>query len=316
MTTASDADSQPDVLSTVGPYPGQLITPDDYPTWVPGTQYLKEAENIDHSGVTVRGFRYSDLDVTLPPVRDYLVVAYDRGTADMRRQFDGRWSRETLEPGDVTLLTRAVETRWTWRETIDVIHVHLTHDLVQSVCQQMYERDIDDVQVRDELKADDDVIYQLAVNIASEAALANPGGSLLVDSLSTLMAVHLLRNHAEFKFREYRPPHGMSTKLLSTIRDYVGENMHEPISLAELAGTVGMSKYHFSRRFKDSTGMTPHSYVTAARLTRAKRILARYKTIPLVEVATACGFSDQSHMNRVFKKYLGTTPGKFRQSNS
>lgn len=305
------------LTNSSGPFTNgpQLITPDDYPEWVPGEQYLSEASSRRFDGVAVRGFHYENLDVTLPPVRDYLVVAYHRGVADMRREFDGKWSRETLGPGDVTLLTRAVETRWTWREAIDVVHVHLTEDLVSAVSKQMYDRPAAEVLVRDELKADDDVVFRTSMQIASEASTTEAGSGLLLDSLSTQLAVHLLRHHAELKFREHHPQHGLPEGLLGLIRDYVHEHLHEPISLADLAGAVSLSQYHFARRFKEATGTTPHNYVMNARLDRARHLLVRARSMSLAEVSIACGFSDQSHMTKVFRTQLATTPGRFRNAN-
>lgn len=289
-----------------------LITPDDYPEWVPGRLYLKEAGDHTFDGVSVRGFHYRDLDVTLPPVRDYLVVAYHRGVADMRRQFDGKWSHETLGPGDVTLLTRAVETRWMWREAIDVVHVHLTQDLVSEVCRQMYDRDTEEVLVRDELKADDPAVFRTTMLMATEAAEAEAGSALLMDSLSTQLAVHLLRHHSELKFREYHPQHGMPEQLLRLIRDYVEENLQSAISLGDLAGVANLSQYHFARRFKEATGVTPHGFVMAARVESAKHLLRRNRRLSLAQIAAVCGFSDQSHMTRVFKNQLAITPGRYR----
>ncbi|MEV0341834.1 AraC family transcriptional regulator [Nocardia sp. NPDC050713] len=308
-----------DVMSSSPPHSpasraSQLITPDDYPDWVPGVLFL--GDNV-HSGdgVTVRGFRYGEHDVVLPPVRDYLVVAYQQGTANMRRRFDGRWSHETLGRGDVTLLTRAAESRWTWREEIDVVHVHLTQDLMRSVCRQMYEREIEEVSLRDELRADDPVVFRAAMMLAAETAHAEAGSELVVESLGCQLAVHLLRRHTELKFREVYPQHGMQDRLLWLVSEYVDAHLRESISLQDLAGVVNLSRYHFARRFREATGQTPHEFVTRRRVERAQRLLARSRWMTLSEIAGACGFSDQSHMTRVFRKRLAVTPGQFRAEN-
>lgn len=61
------------------------IAPDEVPIWVPGELTVRSPEE-GWPGVSVRGYRYAGLDVTVPPVRDYVIVAYRRGTTAMRRQ--------------------------------------------------------------------------------------------------------------------------------------------------------------------------------------------------------------------------------------
>ena len=111
----------------------------------------------------------------VPPMRDYIVVAYLRGVTSMRRQVDGEWISETLRPGDVSLLTRAAESHWVWPEDIEVVHVYLTKDELTATCRQMYDRDVEDVALLDEVKADDPAIHAAAMAIAREAAQGGAG---------------------------------------------------------------------------------------------------------------------------------------------
>lgn len=259
----------------------------------------------------MRGFQYGALDLHLPPVRDFLIVAYRRGNVDMRRTFDGRLSREQLGPGDISLLTRAVETHWQWQENIEVLHLHLTRELVASVCEQMYDREIEQVTLRDELRADDPLIHRLALMVAAEAESDAYGSRLLVESLGCQLAVHLLRRHADVRFREYHAGGALSPAMLRQVETYVRARLSEQMSLRDLAGSVALSPYHFARRFREATGTSPHDYVLTQRIDAAQRMLRRTQ-VPLRDVAAACGFSDQSHLTRVFRKRLGVTPGQIR----
>jgi len=97
------------------------------------------------------------------------------------------------------------------------------------------------------------------------------------------------------------------------VREHVELHFSESMDLAELAGIAGLSVYHFARAFKQSTGVTPHHYLVRRRIERAREMLARSE-LPLSEIALAAGFSDQSHLARVFRQMLGITPGRFRWS--
>ncbi|MFC5996456.1 helix-turn-helix domain-containing protein [Pseudonocardia hispaniensis] len=288
-----------------------LIDPDQLPTWVPGRLTVHSPDR-GWDGVSVRGYRYAASDVQVPPMRDYMIVAYLRGTTAMRRCFDGRWSDVTLGPGDVSLLTRAADSHWVWPSDIEVVHVYLTQDELASTCRQMYERDVQDVELQDVLKADDPAIHRTAMLIAQEAAHGGAGSSLLVQSLSCQLSVHILRRHAHVLFRERGGSDGLTFQQERAVRDYIQDHLAENISLNDLAASVSLSRYHFARRFRASAGTTPHAFLLRQRIDRAQTLLSR-TNMSLLEIAAACGFADQSHMTRAFRKHVGATPGEYRR---
>lgn len=290
-----------------------LIVPDELPTWVPGRLTVHSPE-AGWDGMSVRGYRYDGSDVGVPPMRDYMIVAYRRGTTTMRRHLDGRWSTETLGPGDVSLLTRAAESHWVWPEGIEVVHVYLTQDELAATCRQMYEREIADVELNDVLKANDPAIHRTAMHIAAEAAHSGVGSPLLIESLSCQLSVHILRRHAQVHFREHSPNDGLSTQQIRTVQEFIRCNIRENISLDDLARSISLSRYHFARRFRQTMGRTPHEFVLGQRIARAQLMLERTRN-PLREIAALCGFADQSHMTRLFQQRLGITPGRYRAEN-
>jgi AraC family transcriptional regulator len=286
-----------------------LIVPDQLPAWVPGQLTVRSPDD-GWDGVSVRGYRYAGSDVEVPPMRDYMIVAYRRGTTAMRRQLDGRWTEEHLGPGDVSLLTRAADSHWVWPEDVEVVHVYLTQDELAATCREMYGRQVQDVELLDEVRADDPAIHRTAMLIAHEAAQGAAGSRLMVDSLTCQLSVHILRRHAHVLFRE--PGREQLTYAQQrAVRDYVHEHLSEGISLDDLAGAAGLSRFHFARCFRQTTGTSPHEFVVRERVARAEVLLRRTHD-PLLDIATRCGFADQSHMTRVVKKHLGRTPGQVR----
>ena len=79
------------------------------------------------------------------------------------------------------------------------------------------------------------------------------------------------------------------------------------LSLDDAARAAGMSKYHFLRRFRETFGRTPHRYLQNLRIDCVRRLMRR--GVSLAETAQACGFCDQSHMIRTYRKFYGHTPG-------
>lgn len=288
----------------------RLIIPDDLPTWVPGKLTVHSPDR-GWDGMSVRGYRYAGSDVEVPAMRDYMIVAYHRGSTEMSREMDGAWSRYQLAPGDVSLLTRASESHWVWPQDIEVVHVYLTEGELASTCRQMYERDVDEIELHDVLKAEDPAVFRTAMLIASEAAHGGVGSRLVVDSLACELAVHILRRHAHIRFGKEAAAAGLSQSQLRSLNDFIRGHLESDLSLHQLADAVGLSRFHFARTFKATTGTSAHHYVVEQRIDRAKVLLRRTR-IPLSDIAAQCGFSDQSHFTRMFRQHVGTTPGRYR----
>lgn len=109
----------------------------------------------------------------------------------------------------------------------------------------------------------------------------------------------------------YRTPLRMCSvkRAVEILEDCPQEN----ITLDRLAGECEMSRFQLIRAFNRRIGVSPHQYQVHVRVRRAKYLLRR--GLPLKDVAAQCGFSDQSHFTRLFKKHVGVTPGQILQLN-
>ncbi len=91
--------------------------------------------------------------------------------------------------------------------------------------------------------------------------------------------------------------------------EYLRAHCRRDVSLKELADVVGLSRFHFCRLFRQQVGVSAGAYQLQLRLTEAKKMMIKGRS--LAEVAIATGFYDQSHFSRHFKRYVGTTPAKY-----
>lgn len=110
-------------------------------------------------------------------------------------------------------------------------------------------------------------------------------------------------------------PGGLATWQARRTLAYIEENLGSKMDIDDLANLVGLSRSHFSRAFKHSVGLSPMEYVVVRRVERAKAIISGTRE-PLAEVALACGFADQPHLNRRFRDIVGISPGRWRRSNA
>lgn len=100
-------------------------------------------------------------------------------------------------------------------------------------------------------------------------------------------------------------------ELLERIFAFVHDNFRKPLDLEDAAEAAHLSKFYFSRFFKELTGQTFHAYLSRVRVGRAEELLAQ-TDIPVTEIAYASGFSSLETFNRIFRTYTGTTPSCYR----
>lgn len=121
--------------------------------------------------------------------------------------------------------------------------------------------------------------------------------------------VTLVRRHAIGQ--PLLPNLGLQQSAIERTRAYLEAHYDQPLTLDHLAQQVSLSPYHLARLFQRQVGIPPHKYLESVRVRHAERLLT--SGTPIADTAYATGFSSQSHLNRTFKKLIGTTPGVFVQ---
>ena len=98
---------------------------------------------------------------------------------------------------------------------------------------------------------------------------------------------------------------------LRRVTEYIQQNLDKDLRLAELAALVYMSRYHFARLFKCSTGVPPHRFVIRQRIARASAFLATQE-LSIAQISRMVGFRTPSHFTTVFRRVTGVTPQGYR----
>lgn len=138
---------------------------------------------------------------------------------------------------------------------------------------------------------------------------ADEGNALAADTLLRVAVTRLLRsNGGPLPRREVRTA---GARIAARARAVLEERMEQPPSLERLAADLGTSPFALLRAFRDAYGMPPHTWLTDARVRRARHLLDR-GTAPS-EVAVAVGFTDQPHLNRHFSRIVGVPPGAYQK---
>ncbi len=287
-----------------------LIEPEELPVWVPG-EILTASDGLGWRDVGQRSYRYTGLDVPIPPMNHYMIVRYFQGQTPMDRRVESRWKRTTCVPGHISLLSRARPSDWRWTQNIDVSHVYLSERLMSRVAQDILDRPISEICLHDVLNAEDPTISSISDAILGETQTSAIGGAAYAEALGLQLSVHLLRKYADVRFRKSVSQCRLSKRQKCALTDFIQANLARQISIEQMSEVVGLGVWTFYRRFKESYGVTPCAHLLDRRIEQAKMMLVN-GSCPIKAIATECGFSDQAHMTRAFRRKWNLTPGQLR----
>ena len=144
-------------------------------------------------------------------------------------------------------------------------------------------------------------------------AFRQPGNNLFTEHLTLAMLTHLCSRYGgALKDPPFRKGAGMTRLQAQRAKEFLASRCDDDVPLVEVARACGLSRGHFTKAFRVTTGLTPHQWLQRYRVDKAKRLLLDPAT-PIAEIAAACGFADQSHLTRVFSRLVGTPPAAWRR---
>jgi len=151
----------------------------------------------------------------------------------------------------------------------------------------------------------------LARQLLQAHRLLESGRDALAAETALLQAFALLlTRHAGVRPEAATPPADRAR--VAAMQERMAADLCEPVTLRTLAGAVGLSPFHAARLFARHVGMPPHAWRNQLRLNRAAQMLRRQ--VPVAETAAACGYADQSHLTRHFKRAHGVAPGTWQRA--
>ncbi|PYS00864.1 MAG: hypothetical protein DMG12_16560, partial [Acidobacteria bacterium] len=197
-----------------------------------------------------------------------------------------------------------------------ILQVYLRGSIYQAAVSEIYNCDISGAELVPRFAILDPMLEQLAVAITTALREGTAEDGLYIDTIAQMMAVHLARLHSS-RSRPGRMPlvQTISGWRMRRVIEYIEENLDGDLSLQAMAAEVDISPIYLARAFKAAIGQSPHRYVLARRVERAKELL-RNTEMPVVDVALSAGFSSQSHLSYWFQRYVGVSPAAYRQRRS
>jgi AraC family transcriptional regulator len=225
---------------------------------------------------------------------------------------EGRTLRVTNLPGSLALEPKGLHF------DVHCVRARPAPQWIMDVDQTLFARHVEEtvrggrVELTTHLNITDPQIVALHRLLQADLEAGSPAGSLYGELLGAALAVQLARQCSAAATTLDAPRGGLPPASLRRVLEYIEANLDSNIRLDILAREVGVSAFHFSRLFKQSTGSSPHQYLLHRRLDRAKTLL-RQRAMSLADVSTSTGFADQSHFTKVFRRFTGVTPSEYRR---
>lgn len=244
---------------------------------------------------------------------DHRLSVVIKGDLDLEIRRAGVWRRAPLRPGSAIMIPggQTQLMRWSGRGAAgqpEIVHVFLPPGLLSWATERSRMTDLrGGLDATEPPPFHDPVVATVARSLLNAIRRKTPDP--YAESTVQWLAMHLVSAPGGHNPDEHR--HVVDRNVARAV-EYMGAHLSEPLTLDILAREAGISKFHFSRRFRSRTGATPISYLSDLRLEAARRLLATTDD-PVGRVAHACGYRRGSHFGTAFARRYGETPSAFRR---
>ncbi len=248
------------------------------------------------------------------PCEDAYMVVLQTGRRSHRELWlDGKPVRtEPLNPGEVALHDLRRKPVFKMYTPIDSLNFYIPRQALAGYAEDANAPRIDELHFTPGIGVNDRILETLGRPLLAAFNCPDHVSRLFLDYVTFAFVAQLAHSLSGMKVQERPARGGLAPWQERRAKEFVDANLDGNISVMLLATACGLSCKHFSRAFRQSTGLAPHQWLLQRRIDKAKQLL-RVADVPLTEVALACGFADQSHFTRVFTRWIGVSPGQWRR---
>ena len=255
-------------------------------------------------------------EILVPAVAEPLLVWVIRGEANIEeRELTGPWEQSKARAGTFYLTQTDTPYLMRWQgkgnTCFEVLHLYLGLELVDRAAMSL-NLTSSRIRMQDVSGGEDAFISGILSGLIAEmqsSVIANP---LFVNGLLESLTVHLLRQYADTKAKIKLRSTLLPTWKLRRVLDHMEAHLAEPFDLDCLAALCGMSRFHFSRSFRTTTGQTPSGWFMQRRVQKASEML-RKTNVPIIEIALEIGYESPSHFAQVFRRVTGVSSRDYRK---
>lgn len=267
-----------------------------------GMTFIELASGPDKTGITA-------------PIEDdaFLIALQLMDCADFDLYADGRLIRPNqFNAGAIAIFDLRTNMAMERRDPFHVVDLYIPRGSLDALAEDANASLIKDLHHEPGEAFPDPIARHLLQTI--QPALANPrfASELFVDHIAMALATHVAHTYGGMRAKMDSKSGTLAGWQERRAKELIAANLTGNITLADLATACELSIRHFTRAFRGSTGMSPHTWLLRLRIEKAKHFLKNSRS-SLADIALDCGFADQSHLTRVFQRSVGVTPGAWRR---
>lgn len=265
---------------------------------------------LDSSGAGIAHWKHDPLHDVVQPMTHHVIMAYNGSVQRMERRSGRSVVTGTFRPGVVIIIPEGSSSRWDIPKPVDVVQLYLPHASLERV---VGEADIaTPVDLLERTAQPDPVTSRLLLSAADCLSGNEALDTLFRQQLIDLLATRLLAAHSGAPTTIQPIRGGLAPKTLLRAVERLRSDSDADVSLAALAAEAGLSRFHFCRAFKESTGLSPHAWLRQHRLDQAMNML-RDTDMSVMSVAATLGYTSQTAFAASFRKLTGETPSDWRR---
>lgn len=276
--------------------------------------WVMQAMTIGTGGLVVQHQLEEPSELEVPALTHHLLSINigQQGTRQVTRlgkhEYDG-----VLPTGSLWLATAYnISCDWVWNTADETILFQIDPPYFEQIATENGCPNSERLELKPVVFDRNPQFESIARNYHAEMQQQGLGGKLYSESLGNLFMLNLLRTYCHDRPQTHQVDGGLGEKRLKRVLAYIDAHLAENIGLQDMATVAGLGQHHFATMFRQSMGRSPYRYVIERRIERSKNQL-RQNNLAIIDIALACGFADQSHFTKHFRRIVGTTPRAFRE---
>lgn len=289
------------------PWPGARPTADEMAR-VLGTTPRRIVTEL--SGSSIAHWNHGELHDVVEPMKDHVIMTYIGTMQRLERRTGRTLASGTARPGVVTIIPSGTSSRWDIGGAVDVLQLYLPHAVLERVAAEADTSGPAPLLERTGYL--DPTTSRLLMSAADVLDGSEALDALFRQQLTDLLATRLLSAHTGTPASTQPALGGLAPTALRRAIEHLRSDDDADLSLAALAADADLSRFHFCRAFKQSTGLSPHAWLRQHRLAQAMTML-RDTDEPVVSIAVTLGYGSQSAFGAAFKRLTGETPSEWRR---
>ncbi|WP_183712233.1 AraC family transcriptional regulator [Bradyrhizobium sp. ERR14] len=276
-----------------------------------GTEPLRMA--LDSSGAGIAHWKHDRLHDVVKPMSHHVIMAHNGMVQRMERRTGKSVAIGTFRRGVVVIIPEGSSSRWDIPKPVDVVQLYLPDATLKRVAREAEITGTNELLER--TAHPDPITSRLLLSVADTLGGNEALDTLFRHQLTDLLTTRLLVAHTGSPATLQPTMGGLSPKILLRAIERLRSDSDADVSLDALASDAGLSRFHFCRAFKESTGLSPHSWLRQHRLEQAMKML-RDSDEAVVSIAAALGYSSQTAFAAAFRKLTGETPSDWRRRHA